>query len=172
MHDIVDKILATKPKSLQNDDFVDKMYEQMAIEMAADDTEREIIRAVHISDVHIDFEYSVGTNAICDSYLCCRDKWGIPGQGEPAAGEWGTELGLCDIPQRVFEDMMSFVVNEISPDAIFWTGDNSSHNIWSNTVEEVTGYTESVTNVIKDATKDSNITILPIHGNHDTWPVD
>ena len=68
--------------------------------------------------------------------------------------------------------MMQFVVSEIAPDAIFWTGDNSSHNIWSNTVEEVTNYTETVTNVIKNALKDTDITMLPMHGNHDTWPVD
>ena len=63
LHHVVDKILATKPKSLANDDFVDNMYEQMAAEMIADDTEREIIRAVHISDVHIDFSYAVGSKA-------------------------------------------------------------------------------------------------------------
>lgn len=67
---------------------------------------------------------------------------------------------------------MAFVVSDIAPDAIFWTGDNSSHNIWSNTVEEVTSYTETVTNVIKDAIKDTDISVFPIHGNHDTWPVD
>lgn len=67
---------------------------------------------------------------------------------------------------------MEFVVSEIKPDVIFWTGDNSSHNIWDNTVEEVTQYTEIVTNIIKDAIKDTDITVLPIHGNHDTWPVD
>jgi len=26
--------------------------------------------------------------------------------------------------------------------------------------------------MIKDAIKDTDITVLPIHGNHDTWPVD
>lgn len=67
---------------------------------------------------------------------------------------------------------MEFVVSEIKPDVIFWTGDNSSHNIWDNTVEEVTEYTQIVTNIIKDAIKDTEITVLPIHGNHDTWPVD
>ena len=50
--------------------------------------------------------------------------------------------------------MMEFVVSDISPDAIFWTGDNSSHTVWKNTVEEVTNYTEVVTNIIKDAIKD------------------
>ena len=142
------------------------------IGQGGDDTEREIIRAVHISDVHIDSEYSVGSRAKCDSPVCCRAKWGQPGPGELVAGEWGTNEGSCDIPEKTFVNLMDFVVSEIAPDAIFWTGDNSSHNIWSNTLEEVTGYTENVTNIIKAATKDTDITILPIHGNHDTWPVD
>lgn len=172
LHKVVDNILATKPKSLANDDFIDNLYEQMAQEMAADDTEREIIRAVHISDVHIDFMYSPGSKAKCGTFLCCREQWGAAGPDEPAAGEWGSNEGVCDIPQKTFENLMEFVVKEIAPDAIFWTGDNSSHNIWSNTTEEVTSYTETVTNVIKDAIKDSDITVLPIHGNHDTHPVD
>jgi len=67
---------------------------------------------------------------------------------------------------------MEFVANEIQPDLIFWTGDNSSHNIWDNTMDEVIGYTEMVTNTIKDAIEGKNITVLPMHGNHDSWPVD
>lgn len=51
---MVDRVLATKPLALRDDDFIDRMYDQMAQEIAAGDTEREIIRAVHISDVHID----------------------------------------------------------------------------------------------------------------------
>jgi len=49
--------------------------------------------------------------------------------------------------------------------------DNSSHNTWNNTIEEITHYTEAVTDMIKDAIKDTDITVLPIQGNHDTWPV-
>ena len=67
---------------------------------------------------------------------------------------------------------MEFVVGDIKPDILFWTGDNSAHNIWTNTEEEVTGYTEAVTNVIKNAIKDTDISVMPILGNHDTWPVD
>ena len=172
LHQIVDNILATKPLSLANDDFVDNLYEQIAAEMIADDTEREIIRAVHITDVHIDSMYAAGSKAKCGSFLCCRASFGIPAAGEPVAGEWGDNEGVCDIPEKTFVNLMEFVVAEIAPDAIFWTGDNSSHNIWSNTVEEVTGYTETVTNIIKNAIKDTDITVMPIHGNHDTWPVD
>lgn len=55
---------------------------------------------------------------------------------------------------------------------IMWTGDNSSHNTWDNTVEEVLDYTQTVTTMIQDAVKDSLISVFPIHGNHDTFPVD
>ena len=50
-----------------------------------------------------------------------------------------------------------------------WTGDNTAHNVWDNTADETTIYTVTVTNMIKQALKDSNITVLPIQGNHDTW---
>lgn len=63
-------------------------------------------------------------------------------------------------------------MNEIKPDVIIWTGDNSSHNIWSNTLDEVINYTQTITDMIKATIKDKDITVLPIHGNHDTWPVD
>lgn len=168
LHTVVDNILATKPASLANDDFVNNLY----AEMANDSAEREIIRAVHISDVHIDSEYAVGMNAKCGSFLCCRSSFGPPPTGGIAAGQWGSNAGLCDLPQQTFVSLMDFVASDIQPDLLFWTGDNSSHNIWSNTVEEVTSYTESVTNMIKDAVKDTDITVVPIHGNHDTWPVD
>ena len=61
---------------------------------------------------------------------------------------------------------------EINPDIIFWTGDNSSHNIYNNTVDEIIDYTGTITGMIKEAIKDKKITMLPLHGNHDTWPVD
>ena len=165
---MVDKILATKPASLANDDFVDNLY----AEMAADPKERQILRAVHISDVHLDKMYAEGSKAHCDSFLCCRAESGMAGEGEAAAGKWGYPTGLCDLPVPTFESMMDFIVKEQKPDMLFWTGDNSSHNIWDNTVEEVVDYTKTVTDVIKTAIGDSPITVLPIHGNHDIWPVD
>jgi hypothetical protein len=43
-----------------------------------------------------------------------------------------------------------------------WTGDNSAHNVWDNTQEEVTAYTVAITEEIKSYFADSNITVLPI----------
>jgi len=70
---------------------------------------------------------------------------------------------------RTFEHMLKFVTDEIKPDMVFWTGDNTAHNVWSNTADETLMYTTTVTTMIKQAFKKTDITMWPIHGNHDTW---
>ena len=67
--------------------------------------------------------------------------------------------------------MLEYVKEEIKPDLFLWTGDNSPHNVWSNNDEEVLLATANITRIIKSYLDDSNITVYPIQGNHDTWPV-
>ena len=59
----------------------------------------------------------------------------------------------------------------LKTDFITWVGDNSAHNVWDNTNEEITRYTVNITETLKDSLKNTNIDIFPIQGNHDTWPV-
>lgn len=67
--------------------------------------------------------------------------------------------------------MLSFVRDTIKPDIFVWTGDNSPHNIWANDNEEVGNATYNITIAIQKAFNGTNITVYPIQGNHDTWPV-
>lgn len=53
----------------------------------------------------------------------------------------------------------------------FWTGDNSPHNVWANDNNEVSNATYNITVAIQEVFDSTNITVLPIQGNHDTWPV-
>ena len=69
-----------------------------------------------------------------------------------------------------FKNMLRFITDDLKPDILFWTGDNSPHNIWSNTADEVVAYTMAVTTMIKQALEGSGITVFPIQGNHDAWP--
>ena len=48
---------------------------------------------------------------------------------EYAAGPYGS-IGKCDIPVSVL-DKMTDKVNELAPDALFWTGDATPHDLWS-----------------------------------------
>jgi len=70
--------------------------------------------------------------------LCCREENGIPENPADAAGEWGSYL--CDPPRNVVSKMFEFIRDEIKPDVLFWTGDMTPHNVWSNSEEEVTMY--------------------------------
>jgi hypothetical protein len=66
--------------------------------------------------------------------------------------------------------MLEHINNVTKPDLLFWTGDNSTHNTWATTEEEIDNYTLVITNMMKD-TLNSDIKIYPSLGNHDTWPV-
>jgi sphingomyelin phosphodiesterase len=67
--------------------------------------------------------------------------------------------------------MLTFVRDEVKPDLFFWTGDNSPHNVWANSIPEVGNATLNITIAIQKVLDSSNITVYPIQGNHDTWPV-
>lgn len=57
-------------------------------------------------------------------------------------------------------------------DFITWVGDNSAHNVWDNSNEEITEYTNEITQALKSALgANSTVQIYPSLGNHDTWPV-
>jgi len=45
--------------------------------------------------------------------------------------------------------MVDYVGEYIQPDLMFWTGDNTAHNVWDNTADETTIYTIMVTNMIQ-----------------------
>ncbi|XP_039267442.2 sphingomyelin phosphodiesterase-like [Styela clava] len=100
--------------------------------------EDNVLKVLHISDVHVDLKYVPGGNAECGEPLCCRAKK-KPKQGflskfvgnwtskaysmaskfspsehktEPAdgAGYWGDYRG-CDLPSWTFESMLETIVN-------------------------------------------------------------
>lgn len=60
--------------------------------------------------------------------------------------------------------MLDYIVEDETfvPDMIFWTGDNSAHNVWDNTADESVAYTVKVSQMIKDAFDDKDVTIMPI----------
>ena len=70
----IERVLADKPQFIANNSFIDQLYE----EISADPEPRETIRVLHMSDIHIDFEYQVGANTDCGKPVCCREGDGTP----------------------------------------------------------------------------------------------
>ena len=174
----VHNLLSQKPSYIQNNTFIDDLYRKIE----SDPNPRETVRAIQLSDIHIDFQYQEGAPNECNYPICCRDN-GPSGNNNPfdgykyadakPAGKWGDFK--CDIPHMTMKNMFDFIAenqDQLKTDFITWTGDNSAHNIWDNTQEEITQYTMNITNTLKESLgADSKIEIYPIQGNHDTWPV-
>jgi len=89
--------------------------------------------------------------------------------GDRVAGKWGDFD--CDIPKRTFESMLQYIKDNVKPDLILWTGDNTPHNVWDEKRSEVYPSTSSVTEIIKSYIG-SSIPVFPVAGNHDTYPLD
>lgn len=160
----VEQILSTKPENIQDNNYVNSLYEKIKGQ-----TGRKTLKAVLISDPHIDYEYEIGADSQCNMPLCCRASNGFPTDPARQAGMWGSYL--CDPPPRVLENMLDFVKDEIKPDMFFWTGDNSPHNPWEDDNAYVAFANINTTKLIQKHFQDTNISVYPIHGNHDTWPI-
>jgi len=64
--------------------------------------------------------------------------------------------------------MLDYIVTEIKPDAVMWTGDTTPHVIKHNSAEEVLENLVKSTNLVSNALGD-----IPLYiaiGNHDTYP--
>lgn len=62
---------------------------------------------LHLTDLHYDPGYEVGSNAECGSYLCCQ-KGSQPSYPEDSAGYWG-DYRYCDVPWHMFTNTLDHV---------------------------------------------------------------
>jgi hypothetical protein len=72
----VDKMLSGKPLSIQNDDFVDNLYKEIAADPNKDS--RPTMKFVHFTDIHMDLLYRAGASRTCGEVICCRESDGFP----------------------------------------------------------------------------------------------
>ena len=162
-HDIA-KILADKPDYLKGDDFIDNLYENVLAEDKQTAGEpRRTISAIQFTDIHLDLEYKVGSNILCNNFLCCRDSDGYPDDPALQAGPYGS-LAQCDIPPSVLYKMGD-KINDLQPDLLFWTGDITPHDMWAQSVEHVLRYSDFLTDFMKEQLGDYATYV--IDGNHD-----
>lgn len=152
--DFAERVLADKPEFIEDNNFVNSLYAQIK------NKSRKTIKAVQFTDLHVDFDYAVGSDSQCNGLLCCRDYNGYPTEPERQAGEYGSYK--CDLPEKSFRSMLDYVRDEINPEVIFWTGDNAPHDIWSVTNEEAALGIVNMTKIIKDQFESTHTSIFPI----------
>ncbi|KAK6047138.1 Ser/Thr phosphatase family protein [Cooperia oncophora] len=140
------------PKELKA--IIDKKRTQFAHPRGPD---HRYLRVLQLSDVHVDFDYKPGSEAKCDLFLCCRNTTGwiskhswygvqpffIIGKPKKPAGYWGT-VATCDIPYRMFRNMLEHINATAEIDYIMLSGDFIDHAIWTYSIE---GHKKALRNV-------------------------
>jgi Calcineurin-like phosphoesterase len=156
-----DQVLASKPQAYAQDDFVDRLYAQIAADPKR--SERPTLKFLHFTDIHMDPYYNAGANKSCQDVICCRATDGFPTDPVQQAGILGS-FG-CDVPFDVVTRMGEIVNREIKPDVILWTGDIVPHDQNSYTFEYVSGLQKQLADFFR--ANFSSYQIYPLEGNHD-----
>lgn len=86
-------------------------------------------QVVHLSDVHIDTQYAVGSDASCGKPICCRIFGDSAATPATPAGPFGAST--CDPPESLANSMLS-AVKSFGSGAKFaiFTGDVEEGDTW------------------------------------------
>ncbi|THU83429.1 sphingomyelin phosphodiesterase [Dendrothele bispora CBS 962.96] len=125
---------------------------------------RPPFQVTHFSDIHIDRDYAINSEANCTKPLCCR---AFEDQTDPItipAGPMGNHR--CDSPTRLAESLFQAIDATNSAFAIF-TGDIVPGAVWLVNETEV----EKDFATFLSLTGSSKIPIYPALGNHEVAPV-
>ncbi|CDW83826.1 UNKNOWN [Stylonychia lemnae] len=122
--DYATRILQSKPTSIQSDTFINSLYSSIQGQNG-----RATYNILHLTDAHIDRMYVAGTKANCGNILCCRQIYGTSGEQANARGDY-----RCDTPSQTFNDLLSRIAAQVTPDIIFVTGGMMARDL--NTTED------------------------------------
>lgn len=159
---VADK-LSEKTPAARSNDFVNKMYEGLK-------PDGEKLKIVTISDLHVDYDYTPGMSHTCTKPICCRSDSGLPATPDLGAGKWGDFR--CDMTPWTLDSLFVHLREEVKPDVVFWVGDSIPHNVESLTFESNVQIMKNVTKAVEQGLVDHGFKVIPVIGNHDTYPQD
>lgn len=70
-------------------------------------------RILHITDIHFDELYEIGSLADCGMPCCCGNNQGKPSNPADGAGAWG-DYRSCDTPWHAVLDLMNRTSQDVS----------------------------------------------------------
>ncbi|KAK4887018.1 hypothetical protein RN001_003289 [Aquatica leii] len=128
---------------------------------------RPKLKVLQINDIHLDLEYSEGSNANCNEPLCCRMILNTSSSIFFPAGRWGAYT--CDLPIQMVEKTLQHIATQHPDiDYIMWVGDIVPHDIWQ---QSESGILETITKSVEQMKRMfPHTTIVPTIGNHELIP--
>ncbi|KAH7722242.1 Protein ASM-3 a [Aphelenchoides avenae] len=135
---------------------------------------KPVLKVLHISDLHVDYQYAVGTEGDCGNPQCCRTPGNYEeiqlGSIKNPAGYWG-HVGNCDVPYWTVESMMQHIAKTHKDiDYVVVSGDMESHVVWNYTKGAHEFAVRNISSLFRKYFPTTN-TYFAI-GNHEGVPVD
>ncbi|KAL0566262.1 hypothetical protein V5O48_015750, partial [Marasmius crinis-equi] len=127
---------------------------------------KEPFQVVHISDVHIDRGYTVGSEGNCTKPLCCRnfaDQAGAP-ISDPAKPNGNSK---CDTPVSLADSFLD-AVDAFNPRFVIFTGDVVEGMTW---LEDQANVENDLEDFNAELLTRLRAPVFPAIGNHDSAPV-
>ncbi|GBE81548.1 predicted protein [Sparassis crispa] len=127
---------------------------------------RPPVQVVHVSDVHIDRQYTVGAEANCTKPICCRNFDDAGPHIKVHAAPHGNRH--CDSPVLLTDSMLA-AVKAFAPEARFsiFTGDVVDHAVWE--VNE-DGVSKDMQAFSEQWAEKLEGPLFPALGNHESAP--
>ncbi|GJJ79057.1 sphingomyelin phosphodiesterase [Entomortierella parvispora] len=121
------------------------------------------IEVLHLSDWHVDAQYTPGSEANCDYPLCCRNYAGQTTPVNRSAASWGDYN--CDAPVKLGQNMLQYLPTVATPAFSILTGDVPPHDVWLESSSTVPGEISAAYDIMAAVG-----TIYPTVGNHEGGP--
>ena len=135
------------------------------------ETQSNVKKFVHITDAHIDLEYTPGNNAVCSEPMCCSRSNGPAALNSMSAGLMG-DYRFCDARLILLRAALDTIEkNDFDANFVLWTGDNIPHAGYSLKREDIKTYLYVTTKIFRDFHDRTGIPVIPLLGNHDILPV-
>ena len=121
---------------------------------------------MHMTDIHLDLNYTVNASIVCDYPICCHAEHGFPETNASKAPEYGSSK--CDTPPKLFESALEYINSSVPKvDAVMLTGDYSAHNEWQKTPQTVLEMRNLVETKIDERMQ---TTLISAPGNNEYLP--
>jgi sphingomyelin phosphodiesterase len=122
---------------------------------------------LHLSDIHIDPEYTPGLATDCGEPICCRPPNPIGKYANNTAGIWGDYN--CDSPAKLYTHALNFIQQKFpNLSMAIVTGDLPAHNFWEVSREQAKSVEDSIADEFY--TRFPNIPFYAAVGNHESVP--
>jgi len=132
------------------------------------------LKILQITDIHYDPNYLENSPATCfpDYGLRCCNKYSISIPPHRKAGKYGDFN--CDTSILFINETFKWISENIDFDVLLWTGDTVGHHDLSQSTEDNIKVIKEITDLIDFWFYRGTFgkLVVPVIGNHDTFPVD